>query len=77
MANESWRAGIARCPHYVRSNARTVTCSPTGDENDEIRRRLKSSEDCTAWFKQYCARRYSKCPCYQIIDKVLEGGGSG
>lgn len=74
MANEVWRGMNARCPHYVRSNARTVTCSPTGEENDEIRRRLPDAESCSKWFRYYCARRYSLCPCYQIIDKVLEGG---
>ena len=71
MANEAWRAGIARCPHYMRSNARTITCSITGDDGDEIRRRLKTSEDCASWFKRFCARRYSLCPCCQIIEKVL------
>lgn len=73
MANEAWRAINARCPHYVRSNARCITCSPTGAEDDEIRRRLPSYDACAKWFKVYCSRRYSLCPCYKIIEMVQEG----
>lgn len=72
MANETWRATTAKCPYYARSNARTITCSPTGGDNDEVRRRLKSNEDCAEWFKSFCARWYFKCVCYKIIEQFLE-----
>ena len=74
--NTRWRDINARCPYYVRSSALFITCSKNlmAEKREDVRRRFRSDEQCEEHFRAYCARRYSACIIYQLIDKILGGG---
>lgn len=69
MANFAWRSVRARCPYYLRSRERTITCAGFGD-GQEIRVRYRSEAACSEAFGCACAMHYTMCQIYRMHEKA-------
>lgn len=68
MANTTWRAINARCPYYRRSNTLCITCSPSDEDEREVRHKLRSEAECDEWYRAYCSRRYTQCAYFSMME---------
>ena len=71
MANTAWRNVKARCPFFIRSNNRTITCQGAGKAL-ESRQRYRNEASCGDVFGRFCATNYAKCPMYRLHEMALE-----
>lgn len=66
MANLKWREVRARCPNYIRSSDRTITCEGI-NPGTEMRMRFRNPQDTAEHFGSYCSRCYTRCSIYKMV----------